>query len=273
MKYGNELEALQKLELEILRKIDVFCRGNNIEYFIIGGTCLGAVRHGGFIPWDDDIDIGMTRDNYLRFLALADKLEYPLFLQSPKTEKKTPYLYTKIRYTGTKFVEYCNRKIKMNQGIYIDVFPFDNIPDDDVEYSKSFSKIQKLLYLNALRTSPDVNQKPNTLNKYIKAVLWKILHLTVKIIPKKYISNKIEAEMTKYNNIETKAISCWFFPGKYKEYGTRETIFPLKECDFAGVTVLCPNDTDTYLKNHYGNYSELPPVEQRIGHKPYVFKI
>ncbi len=90
-----------------------------------------GMEHGGFIPWDDDVDIGMTRENYEKFLEIApEKLKNDYFLQTRKTDKKAPYMYAKVRKNGTVFMEWNKRNLDMHHGIYIDIFPYDNVPDD-----------------------------------------------------------------------------------------------------------------------------------------------
>ena len=102
----EELEKIQTLETDALKIIIKICEKLEIEYFLIGGTTLGAIRHGGFIPWDDDIDIGMTRKNYIRFLEEAPQyLPNGYFLQTPYNEKNNPYYYSKLRIEGTSFTE------------------------------------------------------------------------------------------------------------------------------------------------------------------------
>lgn len=110
MEYAEELKELQKVLLDILKEVKRVCDENNIDYFIIAGTALGAVRHKGFIPWDDDIDIGMTRDNYEKFIKIANtKLSEEFFLQTMETEEETPFYFAKVRKNKTKFI--CPRKI------------------------------------------------------------------------------------------------------------------------------------------------------------------
>ena len=119
---SEELKQIQRLELECLHQMLDLCRKLEIEAFLIGGSALGAVRHGGFIPWDDDIDVGMTRVNYRRFLEQAPALLPSGYeLQTPYNAKYNPYFYSKLRVDGTRFVEYSNhRNRKMHHGVYVD---------------------------------------------------------------------------------------------------------------------------------------------------------
>ena len=123
------LRKLQLKELESLEYFDSFCKENELRYYLLGGCVIGALRHGGFIPWDDDIDIIMPRRDYDRFCKLAPKrLSDEYFLQTYFTDKNYPNPFAKIRLRGTEFVESITERSKMKGGIYIDVFPFDNFP-------------------------------------------------------------------------------------------------------------------------------------------------
>ena len=270
----EELRKLQRVQTKMLKYIDEFCENNNIEYFIVAGTVLGAVRHGGFIPWDDDIDIGMTRENYEKFIDIASKeMKGPYFLQCLKTEPNTPYVYAKVRLDNSMFVEYCNRNVHSHKGIYIDVFPYDNTPDDRNEYAKWFAKLQKMIRIFAYTSTPDISEKPNNFKQEIKSIIRRMIHIIFKCVNKKKLFNKIHKEFIKYNNEETKAISCGCFPEMYRMYSLRETVFPLKKIKFEDIYVYAPKDEDLYLTNMYGNYMEMPPTEKRVGHRPYKFKL
>lgn len=173
MEYQNDkLRIIQQIEYEILKKLDKICSVNNIEYFLIGGTALGAKRHGGFIPWDDDIDVGMTRDNYNKFINLEEK-EFgdDILLQTPYNDGPSPFPYAKLRRKNTKFVEYCNRNIKMKQGIYIDIFPYDNIPDNEFLRKRQFHRVKKWTELYVNRQKPDYPKQNKKLLDYIKQIV------------------------------------------------------------------------------------------------------
>jgi lipopolysaccharide cholinephosphotransferase len=276
MKYTDEqLLELQRKECSILEEIDAFCRKHEIEYFIIGGTALGAVRHGGFIPWDDDIDIGMTRENYERFLQFSsDAIGEKYVIASRKYEKNCPFPYPKVRLKGTEFWNFAHYGIKnISTGVYVDVFPFDKIPEDKALYEQQFNNVQKLSKLYALKKQKNIGLPPKTAKEHIKQLVMLILWYVWKLIPDKILLDKLNSEMTKYNITDSKEYCCLFFPKMYTEYGREETLFPVKDYKFENITVKGPNDMDTYLKSHYGNYMELPPEKDRVGHQPYMFKI
>lgn len=127
---NETLRKLQLVELEIANEIKRVCVENNIKYFLESGTLLGAVRHGGFIPWDDDMDIGMMRDEYEKFLKIApEKLSSEFILQTWKNEKDYSLTFAKVRKLDTIFLEYEFKDSSMHNGIWVDIFPYDSVPE------------------------------------------------------------------------------------------------------------------------------------------------
>ena len=123
---NNDLNELKRIELEMLKTFIKICKKHNFMYFLVGGTCLGSVRHGGFIPWDDDIDVGMPRSDYNKFIKIAsEELPGNMFLQTFFTDEQYPCAFAKIRNNDTTFIEKGLRKSNINHGIYIDIFPLD----------------------------------------------------------------------------------------------------------------------------------------------------
>lgn len=270
----EELEKIQKLETEALRVIIQICDKINIEYFLIGGSALGAIRHNGFIPWDDDIDIGMTRCNYKKFIENAPKiLPEGYYLQTPYEGTSSPYYYSKLRIDNTKFVEYCNHRVKMHQGVYVDIFPFDEVPDDNNLNQKQFKRTQRLIRLFSLRQSPDISKEPKSVREKLKAQIRGIAHNFMKLYPYDKILHQLEDEFTKYNGTGQKAYACLNFPEIYTEYILKSDLYPVKKKKFEEVEVFIPNNYDKYLTTHYGNYRKLPPENQRFGHKPYMIEL
>lgn len=266
----SELKKIQKLELDCLKVIVTICEKTDIEYFIIGGTALGAVRHGGFIPWDDDIDVGMTRENYEKFLKTAPELLPSNYhLQTP-SDKESPYTYSKVRIDGTEFVEYANRHLDIHHGVYVDIFPFDEVPSDEKENERQFRRTKKLVALFSLRQNHDVSKEPRTPKEKIRAGVRKVAHFAATLlISRERVLRKLDKVVTAYNDGKQDAMACLFFPVRKTEYVRKEDLYPLKRIAFEDLTVNLPKNDDTYLKTHYGNYLELPPPEKRFGHKPY----
>ena len=270
----NELKRIKELELRILKVVADICQRTGVEYFAVGGTALGAVRHHGFIPWDDDIDIGMTRENYRKFIREAQgRLPCGYHIQSPYHGRSCPYPYTKIRMDDTVFMEYCNRNVKMHQGVYIDIFPFDTMPDDRKTYKRLFRMFQFLTLLFVYRQTPDLTKKPENFRGGGKFILRRIIHYACRIIPYDLLVKAFDGVAEKYNDHETGRIACLCYPVCQKAYLSKKHLFPLADGQFEDLKIKIPGHYDAYLKKYYGNYMEYPPEEERFGHKPYKIRL
>lgn len=266
----SELKRIQEIEYSVLKEIIRICDSNGIEYFLSGGTALGAVRHNGFIPWDDDIDIGMTRKNYRKFIQVApDFLPPNLHLQTPDKNGKVPYFYTKIRIDGTLFMEYCNRNVDMHHGVYVDIFPYDNVPDDEEKNIKQFKKVQRLIRVFSLRQIPDVSEKPKSITSFVRAVIRRLLHYVAQLLPSRLLFSLLESAFTEYEDADTSSVVCLNFPIRNKDRILKEDLYPLVKHKFCDGEYNIPNNWDAYLSSHYGNYMAFPPENERYGHKPY----
>lgn len=143
----SEVKQFWAVLLDILVQIDTVCKKHNIQYFLCGGTLLGAVRHRGFIPWDDDLDVMMKRNDYNRFCEVAPiELHQPYFFQTEKTDPGHLLRHAKVRNSNTTgmFKSFAGKGYKINQGIFVDVFPMDNLPDDMNERKKYYDDLFKL---------------------------------------------------------------------------------------------------------------------------------
>lgn len=249
------LRQCQLKQLEILKIIDGICRRNGIDYWLDGGSCLGAVRHGGFIPWDDDIDIAMRREDLARFEAVAEKeLPGSLELQTPgKYGLAEPIV--KIRDLNSFYVESGDDfSSGHHKGVFVDIFPM--IPYPTV--SRGFAK----------RVLKGINKS------------WSILH------KKHYYSLRSTAELfwfgAKYCVLRLLwGIVCVFkrkdtFVSNTLEnngYGIMhraDSIFPVSEIEFEGCRFLAPNNPDAYLKDLFNDYMTIPPVEKRKIHSLFI---
>ncbi len=267
----EELLKLKKAELDILSEIDKICKKHEIQYFVAYGTLLGAVRHGGFIPWDDDIDIGMLREDYERFLTIAkNELPPKYMLQHFTTEASTPTYFAKVRNKNTLFCEKYAENIPMCKGIYIDIFPFDKVSDSSRK-NKWISFVS--LFLNEIYIAKSVSvitdPVPSSQTRFFSA-LRKITNLLVKPIPKSKAFYWLDTYLRKRNNSSSSMIA---YGGMSNLRAPENKVFPLKSLPFEDLIVPVPCDTDYVLKREYGDdYMQLPPEEKRYSHKPYMLK-
>ena len=246
-KYNPEGSILRKAQmrmLEILKAVDAICRENNIPYFIEAGTLLGAVRHGGFIPWDDDLDICVMRSDYQRLRRLLmDNLPPTLIFQDAETDPNYPLLIGKVRDINSYFEEDFSAKVRYS-GIYIDVFPIEKVP--------SWKWKEKLDYIyghcvRALQNYTDKNDKIRSAIVYPFA--------------------KVIVAFTRFVNlfISTDKVAYQYGREGYAQYHLSD-IFPLQEIRFEGFLCMAPHNPDALLKACYGDYMQIPSEEKRRVH-------
>jgi lipopolysaccharide cholinephosphotransferase len=261
MENKNDLRRLHNIQLEMALVVKDICIKNDIKYSIIAGTILGAVRHKGFIPWDDDLDIGLLRSDYDKFLEVCKTdLPHSYFLQTWDTDCYFGLPFAKLRKIGTEFIEPGIVKSKMHKEIFIDIFPIDNIPNRKTEqfYQNIYTYFLKRLVLIKLGYIL-WNQ-----NQYIKRGVYFVLFWVANLLEINMLKNEFNKQMRKYNNESTQNVTI--FGGSYgyrKETFKRELILCLTDLEFENNTLSAFKDFDTYLANLYGNYMELPPLEKR----------
>lgn len=259
---NDQMQQLRQVELNILRTFIKVCDELHLRYFIVQGTLLGAVRHHGFIPWDDDIDVGMLRKDYNTFLEKAPALlpEY-YFLQSHLTDTAYPQCFAKIRDSRTAFVETAYQDLPMNHGIYIDVFPFDFYPDSIFTSLKiDLKKILLRYRVRCCLCDPVDN------GKSLCDLLKRMLKRCSKLLYPSLEKAKLE-QCTLYERIP---------PGKNlinsgSPWGKRERIpaaWLHSSCtlSFEEICVSAPKEYDKYLSHVYGDYMTLPREELRQPH-------
>jgi len=257
----TDQSTLNKLHIVLVEILDEFvriCEENNLTYFLHAGTLLGAVRHKGFIPWDDDLDVGMPRKDYEKFIRLDTELfnnKYYILSYKTKNEASKYCLnFAKFCKTGTIFAE-SYKESGTYSGIYIDIFPFDNCAPQSI----FFQAFLKNLALNIYRVKVNAIYK-----KTFKYLLAKIFCF---FIPLKII-NYIHENLF-LNNINTKKLSYLSSIYGYKrESHNYNVIFPLSKIIFENKYYFSPNNYDSYLKTMYGGYMTLPPEEDRRTHLP-----
>ena len=252
----NVLRDLQMIELDILLEVHKICVENNITYWLEGGTLLGAIRHGGFIPWDDDIDIAMDMENYEKFLRIApSKLPEYLFLQHKSTDPKFPLNIIKVRKNTTIFIEkYEKENGKYHQGIFIDIIPCDYF---DSSWLVKFSR-----WGNIVRTKK-TKYKKGTMKRFFYSIFSNIL-----FAPIFYSWKGIRNCLYKFQSGKREYLTHALGFGITHDTKTKD-ILPvvLGENIFEGHSFYIPNDPHEYLRFYYDDhYMKLPPVEKRKWH-------
>ena len=255
----KELEDLKKVELEILIDFANFCDKHNLTYFLVGGTLLGSIRHKGFIPWDDDIDVGMPRSDYEKFLELYSKdTKSKYYVQSLETDSSYWQCYAKVRKSHTLVIESAIKDLNINKEIGIDIFPFDLVS------ANSYSDVKVRATL--IRSIRDTIQVKKNI-KGISDCHHKIISLILKIFSIKRLYKTNKKLMTKDNNKDCNILMCFLMDYKIeKEFNEKSIFYPLKEGDFEGYKFKLPNNYDYYLTHVYGDYMKLPKKEDRVTH-------
>lgn len=253
---GSLLRQQQLRMLDMLKYIDAICQKHNIKYWLCSGTLLGAVRHGGFIPWDDDLDIEMPRADYEKLIKiLSSNNNSKYILQNHKNDKKYYLPFAKLRDTKSELIEGSNKGLDYKyKGIFIDLFPLD----PNFYFLMKISERLLAIVLKISRAKRNWWGLKSIVANILFSLGNNILFPTFRCISRTMSSNK----------------------SLYHTYGLPffkkrdlTDIFPLTNITFEGQSFPCPKDTDAYLRKIYGNnYQDLPPIERRRGEHLYKLK-
>ena len=258
MPQQKEIRQLQQVELKILHKALDICKELNLRVFAVSGTCLGAVKYNGFIPWDDDVDIALPRKDYEIFIREAAKYLPPhLFLQTHKTDPHYYAQFAKIRDSRTTFVETSACKLDINHGVYIDIFPLDGYPKTKLQ--KRLFHIKKRIY--TLRISKKYYSKKRSWR-------WRVMSaLSVILVPSVESAwQKREALYSKIDFDGAKTIGNFANAWEKKEI-TQKSYFESAVLEkFEDLEMPIPVGYKEYLHKLYGDISKDPPVADQVPH-------
>lgn len=263
----NDLKKLKQVNLEIIKYFDKFCRDNNISYWMDGGTLLGAVRHKGFIPWDDDIDIGMLRKDYNIFLRKFNEENAYFVLQSFENDPNYPHAFAKFGLKGSVLLEK-DTPSEFKQKISIDIFPFDNAPNSFLsrKIQKFSTKCAKMLIYKKNGYTFSFEKKG-----VIGSLFGQFLLFFSKIFSKKILINILNYFSQKYNTRKTEFV---FSVGTNYTYDDKlfpyEVVSRLTELPFENIMLFGPKDWDFYLKQMLNDYMSLPPIEKQVSHHEFI---
>lgn len=264
------LREAQLIMADILKDVHELCERHGLKYFLDAGTLIGAVRHKGFIPWDDDIDIGMLREDFNKFLEIAKKeLPEHLFLQTFETDEYYDVypVPCKVRYNSTMFLEEgAKENYKMHNGIYIDVFPYDSLPKNNFTY-----KIQRTLSYNILKSFKRLRDKPEKLS-FKNKLTFSFYKLVVKIFPNKR-RLKFFNFLIKWNNKDSEYMG-YGVDTYWSEYVYKKSdYFDLVKLEFEGQYFYAPRNYHAILTQLYGDYMKMPKEEDRVWHAKEIKKL
>ena len=270
----EEKQALFDKLLDLLVVFDRVCKEHELKYFIAYGTLLGAIRHNGFIPWDDDVDVCMPREDYnrLKKVAAEGAFEFPYFFQDPSTDEGYPKGFSRIRNSLTAEIPFDDVAMKCNRGIFLDIFPIDNIPDDKELFRKQIKKMQLLrLFMNSYARYYSGYGSQNTtkvkkIAYHVSCVLFKTKILTMDRLYKKFDKT---AQM--YNG--TKCKLCGTIASDFDDETVRFNTEWFEEGYvshvFENTELMIPEFYDKMLKVTYGDY--MKPVQAPSGHGELIY--
>jgi lipopolysaccharide cholinephosphotransferase len=252
----ENVDDMNNIQLEILKEFLYVCNSLNLSYYMVHGSLLGAVRFENFFPFDDDIDIAMPRKDYDRFISMGqDYLPNHLFIQSYKSEKQYPFPFAKIRNSNTSFVQTDMRKLDINEGIYIDIFPIDNYPTSRIK--QCLLSLLELIY--RIRISLKIYY-PN------KQPLWKEIIRICSVIACPSWDVAVRKRANLYTRIPQSG-NVITIGGKVSEKGIPKNWLGEGELlPFAGIKVRCPKHFKEYLSVIYGNFETYNPAEKYMNH-------
>lgn len=264
----EEFRRMQLIQIPLIQEVDRVCRKHDIKYTISCGTLLGAVRHKGYIPWDDDADITMLREDFEKFRKVANEMDPEIaFYQDHYNDPDYLWEYPKVRRVGTKFVRVGQEHINCQTGVAIDIFPLDDVPKSvigQIFQDMDLCLLRKILYARVGKLN----------RKGIKKLWYEFLSL----IPVDYVYKRVEKYASKSSNSSPNRVRLLLF----RSFGKLYTKHPLKErysmpkewflnraeYEFEGHKFYGIEDYDAFLKYMYDDYMTLPPEDKRQPHAP-----
>jgi lipopolysaccharide cholinephosphotransferase len=257
-----QMEKLHRMELMICDELDRICKKNDIPYFMIAGTLLGAIRHHGFIPWDEDMDFGMMRQDYERFVKACetDLNTNVFFLQTMDSDAHYPKAFAKLRIKGTHIKENEMKNCDCMDGIFIDLFPFDYVPDDPAKQKKA--QRERFLWNAMFDFKCGIDGIVNHRESVRKAmkVMSHFFSRKTMMKKKKEIYTRDNDEKTKF--IVTAQGSYGYFKEIIPvEYTKKLVYYPFEDMFLPGF-----EDYDSYLSGMYKDYMQVPPENSRNKH-------
>lgn len=259
-----ELEELKQIQMNVMDAIHEFCIEHGIKYSLAAGTLIGAIRHKGYIPWDDDIDIYLLREDYNRLIQEFPEVynnHYQLI--SLERDPKWDFPYAKAYDNRTIFKE--NALVNVTIGVNIDIFPIDNIPDDEKEWRKYEKWRKKVVMFSQMQRSKMYNAK----RRLGVNLIFLITHFISYFITRRKVAEYISHISQKFNKVDTQYVFENVFAAYLRRRLRRDIFAKYIDVPFEDRIYRAFEKYDEYLRMVYGDYMQLPPLEGRITHHSY----
>jgi lipopolysaccharide cholinephosphotransferase len=264
------MKEIQQGSLEILKKIDSICRNENFRYCLAYGSLIGAIRHKGFIPWDDDIDIMMPREDYDKFVKyfVSHKKELePFEIFNKNYNNDYPYMITRI--SDSRYVLDVDNEKSYGIGLFVDVYPLDGAGNSVAEYTKRKNESSRFASLCFLSTRNSIKRE-NTAS-FFKYLLKYPAFIIAKLLGKDYFMRQLDKIEKKCDYENSKYIGCmiWASDDGVRGIFPKEWFSEMIDVEFEGLLFKAPKEYDKVLTHGYGDYMKLPPENKRIAHHYY----
>lgn len=258
--YQVGLDEIRKIQLKILEAVVEFCELENITYYLSYGSLIGAVRHQGYIPWDDDIDLVMLRSDYERFIKKFNDYHDQYKVYTANNMKWYPLPFAKVSYEGSVLIEDIedNNKLKKNYGINIDIFPIDFIPEGKIKqiaFISILNILKKILLIKRISKDRIISRR--------KKFLVALLKLPILLISPNMISRLINKLARMYS--DGNLVGNLVFSNT-KDIVSKDTFSNTILLNFENLLLKAPVKYDEWLRNYYGDYMILPPENERKSH-------
>ena len=269
------LRKLQMAQCLIMEDFIKICKDNNLNYFIFAGCAIGVERHGGFIPWDDDIDIGMLREDYEKFKQIAvNEYSDKYTVLEISQDDKFPFLNMEFKRNGTRNVPEIFKESNVDMGIDVAIYPFDNVADNPKQRKRQIRRVFVWHKIKILREFGHPVLFIKGWKKTVVSVICVLAHAFLKLfrVSHKFINKQYLKSALKYNDSETEWVSCFFGTTPMENSMKRSEIFPLCEKKFEYLTVNVSGKNHECLTRKFGDYMQIPPPEKQKNHVPYILE-